>query len=408
MVNWEFIETLTEKICQLGRLNPIFGLPETEPFEAYFSDQGSLEYGELDKRDGKFTRREILTRYLLLSVVLDQGPDTFGVRELIKKVTADLYRREIRIFHRPIDFFKELNISIDQILEEHRAIKDIRKEEWARTNETNPEKYSLIFAQSARGIIATSQVLDYGIHRWGVPLCVPLLLEKDLETEGNESTQPLVDYLHRCVSAEIMSQQLKDNERYGLGSAIGDKACHLFAKIYVSVLKLARTDGINKGWTGISYEVPFDSNAGRVLFRMGFLLEFATLSNYIDEDVIQEGKGKNGTDYIRVTNIRGIKISREELGHEKMQHYKELVREYLKIGSNPRSAEIQRIPNLLIYQLNQINDRGYSVADFDDGLMHIGTKFCSNNANPQCNICPVKNLCKANLENQNLISNYTT
>ena len=27
-----------------------------------------------------------------------------------------------------------------------------------------------------------------------------------------------------------MSQQLKDNERYGLGSAIGYKGCHLFAK----------------------------------------------------------------------------------------------------------------------------------------------------------------------------------
>jgi len=27
-----------------------------------------------------------------------------------------------------------------------------------------------------------------------------------------------------------MSQEIKDNERYGLGKAIGDKAAHLFAK----------------------------------------------------------------------------------------------------------------------------------------------------------------------------------
>jgi hypothetical protein len=31
-----------------------------------------------------------------------------------------------------------------------------------------------------------------------------------------------------------MSQELKSNERYGLGKAIGDKACHLFAKWAVS------------------------------------------------------------------------------------------------------------------------------------------------------------------------------
>ncbi len=42
-----------------------------------------------------------MTRYLLVNAVLDQGPDMMGVRELLKRVTTGLYRREIRIFHHP-------------------------------------------------------------------------------------------------------------------------------------------------------------------------------------------------------------------------------------------------------------------------------------------------------------------
>ena len=57
-----------------------------------------------------------MTRYLLVNV--DQGPDMIEVRELLKNITTGLYRREIRIFHRPI--FRELGISIDERSHTHR------------------------------------------------------------------------------------------------------------------------------------------------------------------------------------------------------------------------------------------------------------------------------------------------
>jgi len=405
MINWEFLLNITKKISEIGRNNRTPpNLQEVEPFKHFFTDDGKIKYNELDNYDGKFTRREILTRYLLISVVLDQGPDMIGVRELIKNVTTSLYRHEIRIFHRPMDFFREFGITIDEILDKHESIKNIRAYDWAQENKSSPTKYNLFFKQSMRGIISTKQVLDYAVHRWGVPLCLPLLLEKDLESQQKISPQPLIDHLESFPSVEIMTEQLKDNERYGLGSAIGDKACHLFAKMYVSIFKLVKNK--NNGWSDFSYEVPFDSNAGRVLFRTGFLLEFASLEEYEHWNVIQKGKGKGGVDYIRVTNIRGKKSKKISSDPEKFRDYLTLLQKYLKKG-RAKKVEIQRIPNLLIYDLSK-RGLNYSVADFDDGLMYVGTNYCFNHDSPRCEVCPLRKLCKGYKEDISLIKNYRT
>jgi len=103
----DFVYEITKTISDLGRNSrDVPTLYKVEPFKHYFSKEGKLRYDELDEYDGGFTRREILVRYLLLSVVLDQGPDMKGVRKLLEDVSSYLYRQEIRIFHRPLDFFK--------------------------------------------------------------------------------------------------------------------------------------------------------------------------------------------------------------------------------------------------------------------------------------------------------------
>lgn len=61
-------------------------------------------------------------------------------------------------------------------------------------------------------LISINQMLDYEIHRWGVPLCVLLLLEKDLGEK--ESTQPFVEYIESFESSEIMSRELKNHESH--------------------------------------------------------------------------------------------------------------------------------------------------------------------------------------------------
>ena len=407
LADLKFLLQITKEICNIGR-NHKFLLPihEVGPFKHYFSKSGNLKHDELDEYDGKFTRREILTRYLLISVVLDQGPDIVGVRKLLKEVITSLYRREIRILHRPLDFFREIGVSIDEILRKHDSVKKMRASIWAKENKSFPKKYNLFFTQSTRGIVSTKQVLDYAVHRWGVPLCVPLLLEKDLESRGKNSPQPLVDYLESFPSAEVMANQLKADERYGLGSAIGDKACHLFAKMYVSEFNLVKYKTKDPGWTGISYELPLDSNAGRVLFRSGFLFELTSMEDLKKWKVIKEGEGKGKTNYVRVTNLRNKRVTKNISNPQVFEDYAKVVKEFLKKGK-PKFVEIQRVPNLIVYMLNKEGEN-YSIADFDNGLLFIGTNYCHNHEAPKCKECPINDLCKGYNRENFLITNYRT
>uniref|UniRef100_A0A7C3Z2A8 Uncharacterized protein n=1 Tax=candidate division WOR-3 bacterium TaxID=2052148 RepID=A0A7C3Z2A8_UNCW3 len=325
-----------------------------------------LIHKDLDKNDGLWTRREILARYLLVNA----------------------------------DFFKEFGISIDSILEKHSGIKKIRARDWALENESSPSKYNLFFAQSPRGIVP-NKVLDYSVHRWGVPLCLPLLLEKDQQKNQQESLEPLIEYLENYPSSEIASRMLKRHERYGLGSAIGDKACHLFIKWYIHTFKLVKRK--DNSWGPFSYELPFDSNVGRILFRTGFLLNCADLSTYQNWNVIQKIRGKRGTNYIRVTKIRGKVSERFSQIQDLINSYQSLCVEHLMIKERkPKRIEIQHIPAVLLF------NSGYGIGDLDDGLMIIGTKFCRNTPEPECSKCPIREYCIGFKERKDLITDYTT
>jgi len=83
-----------------------------------------------------------------------------------------------------------------------------------------------------------------------------------------------------------------------LGKAIENKAGHLFAKWYIHTFRLAKKSDARGS---LSYETPFDSKACHVLFRTGFLLYCADLSDYEEWNVVQKGKGKSGEYYIRAT-----------------------------------------------------------------------------------------------------------
>lgn len=329
----EVAKNLLIEIAKIGKKNRSKPpLNEIRPFKHFFDSRGDLLINELDVLDGPWSRRELLARYLILSAVLDQGPDTEGIRSMVIKVINELYQKEIRILHRPLDFFKEIGVAIDNILKSHDSIKKIRSALWGKNNQTNPEKYNLFMDGS-------KQVLNYAIFRWGVPLAVPLLLEKD--------NSNLIDYLEKWPSGEKMSQELKDNDRYGLGKAIGDKAAHLFAKWYIDSFRMVRNQ--EKSWSNLSFELPMDSNAGRVLFRTGYFLNFVKNIKQLEKwEVVQRGLGKGKTHYIRVTNLRGKKSDVAVKNSKLFKDYIIIYRDYLKIGGKPRTVEIQRIPNILL------------------------------------------------------------
>ncbi len=391
------IQDLVLAIARVGKDNPSHPLlHRVEPFRHFLLPDGRIDYAHLDERDGSCTRREVLLRFLLLSAVIDQGPDVAGVRKLLVGVTNDPYRREVRFLHKPLSFFAELGLAIDRILDRHESVKAVRAAIWARENQSKASKYNL-FMDSAK------QVLSYAVFRWGVPLAVPLLLEKDDQSEERSPTV-LLDYLESWQSAEVMSQQIKDHARYGLGKAIGDKACHLFAKWMVSSFHLATRQ--EPSWGEFSFEVPYDSNAGRVLWRTGFLLKWAKEDDYIGRKVVQLGEGKGGTEYIRVTNIRGMGMS-NPLPDRLRPVYSEIAVNHLKSHKRPpRKVEIQRIQHAYLLEAFPVAKLG--VADFDDGLIHIGTQYCFNHAKPRCAECPINGLCEGYQSNHRLILNYRT
>ena len=154
-------EQLVIKIAEIGRSKPSSpSLHEVEIFKHYFASGKVLDRNCLDQRDGSLTRREALTRFLLLNAVLDQGPDIEGIRQMLIQTTNELYRKEVRFLHKPVSFFSEIGIAIDEILTQHEAIREIRSSDWARVNRSNALRYNL-FMDNAR------QVLGYAIFRWG-------------------------------------------------------------------------------------------------------------------------------------------------------------------------------------------------------------------------------------------------
>lgn len=346
----------------------------------------------MSENDGLWTRREILTRFLFLQAVLDQGPDIDGIRKLLKDVTNNLYQKEVRILHKPLDFFKEIGLSVDEILDNHEKIKTIRAANWANENKSTANRYNL-FMDNAK------QVLGYAVYRWGVPLAVPYLLEKDLQKNNKNSTEPLVDFLESFVSSEIMSQQIKDNVRYGLGKAIGDKAAHLFAKWYIYTFNLSRKN--TNSWGNLSFELPFDSNVGRVLFRTGYLLELTTLQDLENWQVVQKNAGKGGKHYLRVTNLRGQKVDIQDINLKNI--YDDITMNYLCTKKRlPKNIEIQQTFNAFL-----LNSQ-YGIGQLDDGIIHIGTTFCRNHDVPLCENCPIKDLCEGFNNRKELIDEYRT
>ncbi|HMF34727.1 MAG TPA: hypothetical protein VKK79_25110 [Candidatus Lokiarchaeia archaeon] len=391
---------LLEKIASIGRENKSEPpLSKVEIFHYYFNDQNGLKEEELGELDGNCTRREILARYLLLNAVLDQGPDTEGVRTLLTDTVNFLYRKEIRIFHNPLNFFNSLGIVLDQIDTVHEIVKNIRSEIWAAANHTNASKYNLFMDNS-------TQTLNYAVFRWGVPLAIPLALEYFNTIPDNPEI--VVDYLEDDndevwgSSSEVMSWKLKEHKKFGLGKAIGDKAAHLFAKWFVYTFKLTRKSSL-PSWGKYSFEVPFDSNAGRVLFRTGYFFLWTSLRDLIKNEVIQKGQGKGGTNYIRVTNIRGMKAT---LNLDLVPHdsYIELCMKHLLTNTRPpKKYEIQKIP---IAQL--LNGGEYGPGELDDGLMYIGTNFCFNIDSPKCSECPIQEFCAGHQTDSKLIENFRT
>ena len=120
-------------------------------------------------------------------------------------------------------------------------------------------------------------------------------------------------------------------------------------------------------------------------------------------------RGKGKAHYVRVTNIRGRKVKNSVEDKKFFRDYTYIARNHIKDAFRPRTMDIQRIPNLLLYELHQQNPGPkYSIDNFDDGLIYIGTNYCYNHSEPRCEKCPLNDICRGYKHDKGLIENFTT
>ena len=88
------------------------------------------------------------------------------------------------------------------------------------------------------------------------------------------------------------------------------------------------------------------------------------------------------------------------------ERYVEIATEHMKTHTRPpRKVEIQRIQHA--YLLEDYENTGLGVADFDEGIIHLGTRYCFNHEALLCQKCPIGPLCEGR-SRRDLIENYRT
>ncbi|MGR3914398.1 MAG: hypothetical protein OD918_07740, partial [Gammaproteobacteria bacterium] len=112
-----------------------------------------------------------------------------------------------------------------------------------------------------------------------------------------------------------------------------------------------------------------------------------------------------GAHYIRVTNMRGMPVSKD-VPSELREIYKDMCVDHLQSHKRaPKKVEIQRFQHVLLWKQKRKN---ITVASFDDGLIEIGRKYCFNHQSPLCGKCPVNRYCEGHQSDRSLIDDYRT
>lgn len=335
---------------------------------------------------------EILARYLYVNAVLDQGSDMVGTRQFLNKITEELYKKGIRIFHDPSQFWKDPQFVKKVIKNKHLEVKEKRRE-WAEIVLSN-QRYNLMIVAGFR----SKQITPYVALAWGAPL----LNIQSIIAEGGTLLKAL--YTKNRSAETCAADFIKANEEFGLGKAIGYKACHLLMKWLIDTYEFLPR-GESRFWSKNSYQMPFDSNAIRVLTRAGVVthfISFDTLTGHGAQTYVFQPR--DSKIHIRATNLRKFKLERESPYTN--------VGEIMKRRFSP-GLRSKLFPYILNAAVETIDSKNPRIGVLDNGLMHIGTQHCWNKE-PQCEgkngrgPCDLKDLCYAhNVDSQMKIKYHT-
>jgi len=360
-------------VGQGERFDPF--LRGVELFKDIVDQNGLILAQKLNEVNDSLSYRELLSRYLLVHCVLDQGPEITGVSLSQAEATNQLYSKGIKFLHNPKEFFDNITKIVPVI---NRTQKDVS---YQRSRVTGIKGYSLL----RHNRIIPSVLIDWG---------APLLLIYSLQSEGRS----LLQWVHSWRCADDVVNYLKHDRDFGLGDAIGDKACRLFIKQLIHTYRLI--DDKNLLWGQNSYTIPIDSNVGRVLMRTGFVFGIMSSSTFYHTCCHKQANNK--------INLGANRLA--DVNFDLMRTPKSIVRMAEQIAKSwrPRSR-VMGFPISLnaVAQLNTVGMDEPSIGRIDDGLMTIGTKYCANNRSQiRCPECPMKSVCAANNREAWLIDEY--
>ena len=387
MESLEEINDLLLKLHRIGEKNikkDDLQIVNVNIFKKILNKDGTIDKQKyLHKDHFNLEYNELLIRYILINAILDQGPDMEGVRILLCKTTNDLYDNGIYFLHEPSQFFKNIDFVFQTVQKNHQDVKKQRSKKWAKIQNSTPNRYNLFLDNS-------KQISSYVIGRWGPPLSIiQILINKK---------KKLLDLFKEQESAELLSEFIKSDEKWGMGKAIGNKASHLLIKWIIFRYELIVTN--EPKWSQNSYELPFDSNAGRVLFMSGFFHYFLpSLNTEKGRKKILEYQKKEDKYFMYITNAFRGRYIEIDLDKKIENDIKIFLKKYF--GVRPRKIQVQHIINYF----SSINN--CKIGSIDDGLMCIGTKYCINRGNQHCKKCKINNECSGKNDNERKTRFYT-
>lgn len=319
---------------------------------------------QLDSSD-----KELLTNFLYLNAVMDQGRDSLGVKELLIRVTNEAYSNNIRFLHNPDNFFKNPRFFTETLSDEHKQVKQYRS------------KVLMISGYSLFG----TKINPYTMYRWGtVMLCLKKLYEDN---------KTLLSYIMGARRANSITDLIRNDDEYGLGNAIGFKACKLLTKWIIHTFPII--ESTDPKWDQNSYEIPLDSNVGGVFMRSGLLFLFTNAKELWESRCWI--KQNNGRVNLSAQRLNDLKITKNTAIENELN-------EILKRWSL-RRRNLMKALNAFILKLNKRNIKA-TIGQLDDGFIYIGRNFCKRESKPLCNKCPLKNLCLANKKEHLLKTQY--
>ncbi|QUL99222.1 MAG: hypothetical protein IMF26_03980 [Candidatus Fermentithermobacillus carboniphilus] len=338
---------------------------------------------------GGWATEEIKTRFLYLNAVLDQGSDMVGTREFLRRVTNELYSMGIDFLHHPEKFLSNTYVVEQVVLKVHDIVKAERAR-WAQEFLDNPDAYNLLLVFGER----VTQVLSHIVVSWGLPLAI---IQKATARYGS-----LLQMLDSYDTAEQMVAAIKSDRDFGLGKAIGDKACHLFCKWVVDEENLLPLVPGRAGWSKNSYEVPVDSNVGRVLVMSGIAAYFCGDDELRRQQVLQPKP--DGRIYIRATNLRRCKVCKTA----PLDEANSLASIRRLYASRLQTITLPKFLNVCVETIAAGLGEEPRIAHLDDGLLKVALTWCRNGDYRCKEGCALKDECWAFNEAPDAMAKYHT